>query len=411
VIARGVIVEAIAAGGDGVARIDGLVTFIPRTAPGDVVDVVLEPRGRFARGRLLRVVTSSSARVVPRCKHYLRDSCGGCQLQHLEYGAQLAAKRQIVGDALLRIGRQPVEVPAVVPSPEPWEYRNRLTLTIQLAPDGSRRCGLHRYDVTSEIFDLEECPIAHPKVSAACGEIRRAAHLLPPARQLRATVRLHADRTVLVLEGPGRWRRDEAFRRACPSLAEVIWRSGKEVVSGVGADADEIGGEATAFEQVNPAVARLLRQLLLGWALESTPATVVEAYCGTGAVAAALSEHGVGVVGIERDRAAAAIAAVRLGQRGRIVAAPVEDTLAATLPADVVILNPPRAGLTRRVAEILWQADPPPAKILYVSCDPATLARDVQRLAGYQVRRLTCFDMFPQTAHVETVCELVFQGR
>lgn len=402
-IERRVRVEAIAAGGDGVARIDGLVTFIPRTAPGDLVDVTLEPRGRFARGSVVRLVEPSHLRVEPRCRHYERDRCGGCQLQHLAYEAQLAAKRQIAADALVRIGRRQVAVPPVVASPLPWEYRNRLTLVVRLNLDGTRVCGLHRYDAPDRVFDLEECPISKPQIVSAVAEVRRAAHLLPEVRQLRVTLRSHREGILMVLEGAGQWASQERFRSACPSLAKVVWRLPEPAPDTAGAASE--AAESIVFEQVNPAVAKLLRELLVEWVLDSGPRTIVDAYCGTGETAVALSQRGMQVIGIERQPEAAALAAARLPP-GRVITARVEDALPSVLPADVVIVNPPRSGLSRQVTEILGR-DNAASRILYVSCDPATLARDLSRLPSYRVGRVVCFDMFPQTAHLETVCELV----
>jgi 23S rRNA (uracil1939-C5)-methyltransferase len=136
------------------------------------------------------------------------------------------------------------------------------------------------------------------------------------------------------------------------------------------------------------------------------PATVVDAYAGAGEVAVALAARGVRVTAIELDPEASAACAARLGARSRSVTGRVEDALGAALPADVVILNPPRAGVDARVTARL-ASDASVRGIVYVSCDPATLARDVARLPAWRVARLTAFDMFPQTAHVETVCELV----
>ena len=123
--------ESIAAGGDGVGRLDGLAVFTPRTAPGELVEVTVRQRGRMGRGRLLRVLEPSPARVVPRCRHYDGDRCGGCQLQHMTIESQREAKQQIVQDAFSRIARRPVPRPEIFPSPRSWEYRSRLTLAMR----------------------------------------------------------------------------------------------------------------------------------------------------------------------------------------------------------------------------------------------------------------------------------------
>ncbi|MEO7822909.1 MAG: TRAM domain-containing protein, partial [Gemmatimonadaceae bacterium] len=120
-------IDSIAAGGDGVGRTDGLVVFVPRTAPGDIVTAQISGRGHFARGSLRNVVTPSAVRVDPPCPHYTRDRCGGCQVQHMSYDAQLAAKQLIIRDSLQRIGKRKVDPPSIERSPKEWRYRTKLT--------------------------------------------------------------------------------------------------------------------------------------------------------------------------------------------------------------------------------------------------------------------------------------------
>jgi 23S rRNA (uracil1939-C5)-methyltransferase len=169
-----------------------------------------------------------------------------------------------------------------------------------------------------------------------------------------------------------------------------------------------------SFTQVNPGVAAALREWVVSLATAGKPQTAVDAYAGTGDIAMALAKHGIRVTAIELDRDAARVSAARLPEGSRAIALPVEVALPNALPADVVILNPPRAGLDPRVPEMLAPRteNPPgrrpgPRTIIYVSCNPATLARDLGRMDSYRVKSLRGFDMFPQTAHVETVCELV----
>jgi 23S rRNA (uracil1939-C5)-methyltransferase len=189
-------------------------------------------------------------------------------------------------------------------------------------------------------------------------------------------------------------------------VAEVWWRpeGGRLRRLAARQSRDEAGA---SFVQVNAAVADALRRDVISRITAHAPRTVVDAYAGVGDVAEALAARGVVVTAIERDAAAAAAAARRLAAPSQAVAAAVEDVLAAHLPADVVLLNPPRTGLHADVPAMLAAASPALRAIVYVSCDPATLARDVARLPGWGVARVTCYDMFPQTAHVETVCELV----
>ena len=151
----------------------------------------------------------------------------------------------------------------------------------------------------------------------------------------------------------------------------------------------------------------MLRRYVIERAVSYDPETAVDAYAGSGAMATGLAARGVHVTAIEADRRAAAISASSLPAGSRSISARVEDALQSALPADALIVNPPRTGLSAEVASVIASVERPPRVLLYVSCDPATLARDLTRLAGYRIASLRAFDMFPQTAHVETVCELV----
>src|SRR3954467_3245140 len=146
-------IDSIAAGGDGVGRSNGLVVFVPRTAPGDVVTAQIAGRGHFARGSLRNVVTPSLTRIEPPCPHYTRDRCGGCQLQHMTYEAQLSAKQLIIRDSLQRIGKRTVDAPPIERSPKDWRYRTKLTLALRRS--GVRWiAGLHPYDDPVRVFPL-----------------------------------------------------------------------------------------------------------------------------------------------------------------------------------------------------------------------------------------------------------------
>jgi 23S rRNA (uracil1939-C5)-methyltransferase len=166
-------------------------------------------------------------------------------------------------------------------------------------------------------------------------------------------------------------------------------------------------GAGASFVQVNARVAAALRAHLLERVRSFAPARVVDAYAGMGDTAIPLATEGRTVVAIELDREAVDTFRGRLPAPSSAIAGRVEDHLAAALPADVVVLNPPRAGVDARVTAALDDSPRPPRAILYVSCDPATLARDVARMPRYRVASMRAYDMFPQTAHVETVCELV----
>jgi 23S rRNA (uracil1939-C5)-methyltransferase len=162
-----------------------------------------------------------------------------------------------------------------------------------------------------------------------------------------------------------------------------------------------------SFSQVNEAVAAELRAHVIDLVTARAPRSVIDAYSGAGEIAVDLANFGARVTAIELDAEAANWCASRLPEGSVSIRGRVETALPSALPADAVILNPPRAGVGSAVTDVLEHASPPPAVLVYVSCNPATLARDLSRMPGYQIESLVAFDMFPQTAHVETVCELV----
>ncbi|HXY31810.1 MAG TPA: TRAM domain-containing protein [Gemmatimonadaceae bacterium] len=411
-----VTVESIAAGGDGVARADGLVVFVPRTAPGDRVEVSLVASGRFARGSVVRLLESAPGRVQPSCVHYERDRCGGCQLQHLDYESQLSAKGTIIRDALQRIGHRTLPVPEVRRSPRQWRYRRKLTLALRRRrspSDGGMVAGLHPYDAPERVFPLEECPITADPVLEVWHAILASAELLPDAPTLRAAVRVDPDGDAsLVVEG-GRWdsaaSKSEALAARIPALASIWHAPEGELPRPLQLRAGSAALGAS-FAQVNEEVAADLLAHVVDRAMAYAPRSAVDGYAGVGDTAFALDRRGVRVTAIEWDARAAGAAGARLGPASSAVAGAVEECLTRALPADAIILNPPRAGVDQRVTEALEAAPSRPRAVLYVSCNPATLARDVARLPSYRIASLAAFDMFPQTAHVETVCELVPEG-
>lgn len=398
-------IDSIAAGGDGVARADGMVVFVPRSAPGDRLRAEVETHRRLGRGRIVELTAPSPARVEPPCPHYTGDRCGGCQLQHLSYEAQLDAKASIVRDSIVRLGRREAEKPAVDASERPWRYRRKLTLAMHRRR-GAWVIGLHPYDDPGAVFQLRDCPITDERVLAAWKQIAAAAAHFPDGDELRAAVQLvDDDGTVsVVMEGGTRWPGRDAFFAAVPSAIALWWKPFGGVRRLVVQRGESRG--TASFAQVNAGVAARLREHLLARAGSYAPASAVDAYAGIGDVAVALATASVHVTAIELDADAVHRAAERLPAGSRAIAARVEDAIDAALPADLVVVNPPRTGVHERVTAALERA-PRPRAVLYVSCNPATLARDIARLPHYRIASLRSFDMFPQTAHVETVCELV----
>lgn len=410
-------IESIGAGGGGVARArDGRVLFVQRTAPGEEVLVRIAPsRKRWANAQLIRVMEPSAARRQAPCPHYER--CGGCTIEHLHYKAQLEAKGAIVREALRRIGGLDIDTPEVVQSPEEFRYRNRVSFTLRRLPGRQVVAGFHELGHAERIVDITEaCLLPEPALAEVWGQIRAAwgdyASRLPSGPELRLTVRTTASGTAtLLVEGGFSVGQPDVLLALVPSLRS-IWhraRPGDTAVLVAGdADVEETwGGETlrvggSLFLQVNRNAAQLLDAHVLALAAPRPGMRIVDAYSGVGLHARRFRDAGAEVTGIELDPHAAA-EAERAGVRTHQVA--VEQGLPQTLPADLVVLNPPRGGVDPEVIRVLLAT--PPARIIYVSCDPATLARDLSRLRdAYAVQSIRCFDLFPQTTHVETVVKL-----
>jgi 23S rRNA (uracil1939-C5)-methyltransferase len=399
-------VESIAAGGDGVCRHDGLVVFVPRTAPGDRISARVEHGKRLARGRVERIDRPSADRADPPCAHYEGDRCGGCQLQHLNVAAQELAKRGIIRDSMRRIGRRTIELPPLTSAPSPWRYRHRLSLALRRNTDGTWRAGLHAWDNPDRVFDLRDCLIAEPRVVELWREVMTAASELPDVPSLRGTVRLVGDRGAFTLEGGSAWPAAESFAaKLGNSFVGVWWAPVNGLRRAVRAPVDGI--PSASFSQVNPAVAARLFDDVFARVRGATPSHVIDAYSGAGDLAARLHDEGVRVTAVEFDEEASRFSATRLPKPSRAIAARVEDVIGGLLPADVVVLNPPRSGVDTRVTAAIEGSDRHTRRVIYVSCDPATLARDIARMPSWKIVDVAAFDMFPQTAHVETVVELV----
>lgn len=411
-------ITGIAAGGAGVGRLpDGRVTFVHRVAPGDEAEVrLVEEKPRWTRGELVRLLTPSPDRREPPCPHYER--CGGCTLEHMEYGAQVAAKSRLIADALRRIGKRDVAQPQVVPSPSEFRYRNRVTFTLRRGREGVV-AGFHAIEEPDRIVDvtaaclLPELPIAEAWAGVRGGWGDQARRL-PSGEELRVTLRATADGDVsLAVDGGYSPGRPDELLAAVPRLGAIWHRPpGADtfvLLAGHGSLREHWAGEelelsGDVFTQVNRAGAALLEDHVLDRVRATAPARVLDAYCGVGLYARRLEREGIAVVGIEAHPDAVAEAR-RAAPDSRILEGRVEDRIREVLPVDVAILNPPRSGLAAGVVEAIGAE--PPRVLVYVSCDPATLARDLRRMGEqFDLAAVRGFDLFPQTAHVETVVEM-----
>ena len=412
-------IESIAAGGEGVGHLpDGRVVFVHRTAPGDLAEVALvQEQRRWARGRLLDLQERSPERREPPCRFYAQ--CGGCTLEHLTYPAQLRAKRRIVADALSRIGQLDAEVPDVVPSPSEERYRNRVSFALRRLGGGRAVAGFHALGDPDRVVDIDgSCLLPEAPIGRVWDGLRanwgNDAERLPAGARLRLTLRASATEQVsLLVEGGSSPGRPDELIAAVEGLVSV-WHQPQSAAPQLLAGAPglpETWGDETvelsgaAFLQVNRGAAALLERHVAELAGDVGGLRVVDAYCGIGLHARGFARAGAQVVGIELDAVATAEAARTAPEGARFETGPVEVLLPEHLPADLVVLNPPRAGVAREVTDSLSGA--PPRRLIYISCNPATLARDLSRMAStFRVDSIRSFDLFPQTSHVETVVAL-----
>jgi 23S rRNA (uracil1939-C5)-methyltransferase len=393
--------------GSGVGRLpDGRTVFVPRTAPGDRVSVRLgRVRARWAEAELIEVVDAAPMRRPALCTRY--DVCGGCQLQHVPEEEQRAWKGRFVSDALERIGGfEAMEPPEVVASPSAVGYRNRMSFTLRRLRGGRIVAGLHALGRPTHVVEIDdECVLPEPEIGAAWTALRRGwgagASRLPAGGRLRLTLRLdEARRVALVVEGGAAPWNPEPLLDRVDELSAIVHRpsEGDEDEGRAGPDDVRLG-----FEQVNEGAARLLREHVVG--LAAGVRRVVDAFSGGGAYGRALALDGAEVVGIELDPDAVAEARREAPPTLQTRQGAVEEILPSVLPTELLIVNPPRAGLGPDIVQAVLAQ--PPERMIYVSCDPATLARDLAGLKGrYEIADLRCFDLFPQTAHVETVVDL-----
>lgn len=437
-----VTIDDLTSEGSGVGRLeDGRAVFVPRTVPGEKVRIsVTDSRKSFAKAELVAVVEASEDRREAPCPLY--DRCGGCQIQHIGYAAQVAGKASRIEAALRRIGGLEIGPVEVEPAEAEYGYRNRVTFTLRRLRGGRVVAGFHHRERAGHVIEVRyECLLPEAAVGRAWVSLREnwdtGASRLPAGGMLRLTLRAAGTNILLVIEG-GRVGNDDVKHARelvsrVPGLCAVWHRPEGEdepmLLAGDRTVADRWFGEelqlqSSAFLQVNRAGAEALHTSVLKEMGSPTGRRIVDAYCGVGGYGRRLAHHGAEVVGIESDPAAVRVALTDAHERFTVIQGQVEHHLEALLAPgggedeggdegergtrrgiDRVILNPPRAGVDERVTELLRTH--PVERVVYVSCDPATLARDLSRLGdAYRIRRVRGFDLFPQTSHVETVVTL-----
>jgi len=341
-------IEDVAFGGKGVARENGKAVFIPFTIDGESVSAkITREKKQFAEAELVDLRETSSHRVEPPCPYF--GQCGGCAYQHIDYAHQLAIKSRQVHDVLQRIGKlKDVPMRSIIPSPLQYAYRNRITVHAENGVIGYFRRDSHR------LIDVERCPIAMDEVNRELTDLR--------ARDL----------------GDGHYT--------------LRARSGPRV-----------------FSQTNDGVANALRDLIVEL-MPPNQDLLIDAFCGAGSFTKALVDKFNRVVGIDWDRFAIAAALETAGAKETYIAGDVDANLNSILgqsDADqtAVIVDPPAVGLSAKPRKTI--VDLAPATLIYVSCNPATLARDLAELQQqFKIESVTPLDMFPQTAEIEVVVQL-----
>lgn len=424
-------VESLAYGGDGVGRLpDGRTVFVPASCPGDVLDVqITENHPRWARAATLEIVVPSSDRVTPQCPYF--GVCGGCQWQHVAYGRQAASKQAAVRDALTRIGKvEDAQVAPVIESPSAYGYRNKIELT---ATTGARGLVLGLSAAAShEIVPVDACLLLPERSRGLPGALAGALRFLAARGALgifRVTLRVSSAGQVAV----DLWTTGGPFPRAAVAktvaeatgartVTRVIVRgeparrdiSKVEVLAGPGVWRESLGGDrytvsAPSFFQVNTQAAEVLRSVATEAVAADGTSRVADLYAGVGTFTLPLARAAGSTVAIESSRYALSdlrrnLADARLDVD--VVPGDAAHTLGGLGHLDAVLIDPPRSGLTPESTRTLLAARAD--RIVYVSCDPSTLARDVQHFtsAGYVLTSATPVDLFPQTFHIETVAVL-----
>ena len=430
------VVDSLAFGGAGVARLDGYVVFVAGALPGDRVRAVVGKSKRaYAEARLLDVLAPGPDRIAPLADH------PGAPWQVLPYERQLEAKHALLDEALRRIGKlDGYELEPIVPAVAPWRYRNKLEYSFG-THEGRLVCGFHAPGHWEEIVEIRDCLLAsepanmaRERVVAWCREQGLSAFDRRTGEGfLRNLVVREGRRTgqlqVRLVTSPGRLDTD-SFAETLADLDGALWtridsvgettQGGEtELLAGVERLEEEIGGlqvgiAPQAFFQTNTEMAEQLYRLAIEYADLRGIERVYDLYCGIGTIGLMMAPRAAQIWGLELvpDAIADAIAAARANEidNARFFAGDVRLALRELVEKagrpDVLLVDPPRAGLSQKIVRRIIEASP--RRIVYVSCNPTTLAPNAAQLteAGYRLRRVRPVDMFPQTPHIECVAVL-----
>ncbi|MES2123002.1 MAG: class I SAM-dependent RNA methyltransferase [Chlamydiota bacterium] len=412
-------IETLAFGGEGILRDNGLVIFVPFTAPGDRVTLeIVSQKKSFAKGRLVSIQTPSPLRTEPPCPYF--GTCGGCQLQHLNYTAQVEAKKRFITDALQRIGKISPPDFTVTPAHTQWDYRRHIRLHLKKEPQGFS-FGYYALD-NNTLLPVNQCPIFLNTCSSLFSELKEWLKDLPNAGIESGHMRViktHSGKFLLAFDFMPQLPDYPLAKASLPSLCQgVLFRSpqGHQHFGNLECTIEILGIKAEfspfGFVQNHPEQNEKLYSAILKAIPENTK-KFLDLYCGIGLISLLTAKKGIPAIGIESHPETIALAKknaqANAVESARFITGKVEREGMRCLreeKPDTVLCNPPRTGLDLAVIEALIEEKP--TTVLYVSCMPSTLARDLQKLiqGGYRLIQIEAFDMFPQTTHVETLAIL-----
>ena len=395
-------VTEMAHGGSALGRAKrGRTVFVPLAIPGEKIRAqILSQKNKYAQAELVKVLKPSPERVTPRCQHF--GVCGGCHFQHMSYSAQLEAKENVVRDQLARLGGfKKAKVQPVLPNPQPWAYRVEMILS----PAGNGRLG-YWSPSKKEVIPIEECPIAQPALVALLQDVELE---LPGLRKL--SLRVGDDEALLAaieVDGVEPPQLEADFP---VSVAIVLPDKTAASLVGDNYSVQQVNGRdfrvSPGVEMASsPAGMALVVETVLRYAALTGQETVVELYSGAGTLTAFLADRAGGLVAVERNADAVADLAANLHDLDNVAVyqGEVEEVLPLLpTPADLMVLHPWANGLSRKATAAVTKAKP--VRLIYVSSDVATLARDGRFLHqnGYSLVEVQPIDMRPQTFHIETV--------
>lgn len=399
------LLEKLTYGGDALGRLDdGRAVFVPFGLPGERVRIRLtEEKRNFARGELVEVLEASPQRIVPRCIHF--GVCGGCHYQNLPYEEQLLAKTEILCDQLMRIGK--IDNPPVkkmVASLNPWNYRNQVQF--HLTKDG--RLGYVGAGTTSAqgIIPIIECDLPEASINSLWPQLE----FEPEVNIERVSLRAGNDEDLMLVLESDSPEPPELEIEAGISIVHV-YEDNPVVIAGndyivIRVLDRDFRVSAVSFFQVNTIMAEKMVHHLLANLSLSPSINLLDVYCGVGLFSAFLAPKCKTLIGIESSEPACEDFTFNLDEFDNVelYMGTAEDVIShLEAKPDVVLVDPPRAGLEKRVLDGILKLNP--RVIAYVSCDPSTLARDAGRLinGGYQLKNVTPFDLFPQTYHIESI--------